>query len=614
MTPRVWRVRALHYTVLALWLALALRLAYMQLIDGEQYASQARDNIVRHTLVPSARGQIFDRCGRVLAHNIANFVIKIVPAQMEAPGETLQRLAGILRLPPKEAQELFTRATVEPQTEQLLRESMDDAMLAKVAELQSASKGIKIEAKSWRQYPLGCVGAHVLGYVGEIGEEELAKKQSQGYVAGEWIGQDGLEYSQNSLLHGQPGQIVSQVDVAGQEIRDVAEIAGLPGSDLHLSIDAELQRQTELYLQEALDLIYAKNGMRSGGAVVALDPNTGFVRALASLPEYNPNWFSKGISSKRFANLINDKCYPLLNRAVSGAYPPGSTFKLVTTAAALQEGIINTGSWFYCPGVYYVSGLPFNCFVRTGHGSIDLTECIAESCDVAYYQMGCKLGLEKMRSYAHSFGVGEVSGIELPAETPGDFPYPGWKEKVFKESWFPGDNANTAIGQGFVTASPLQVALYTAAVANGGTVYHPQLIEQVDTIDLEGVKKVCSQPKVWHRVPVRDTYLEAIRRGMQGTVRTGTASKYSKGIDMAGKTGTAENAPSADNPYGRNHTWFTGFAPVSHPRLVVTVFLEKSGGYGGNMAAPVAFDVVKKWWAIQKEAKPAPVKPVENWR
>ncbi|MBQ7568758.1 penicillin-binding protein 2, partial [bacterium] len=283
------------------------------------------------------------------------------------------------------------------------------------------------------------------------------------------------------------------------------------------------------------------------------------------------------------------------------------------TAAALQEGVISPGGWFYCPGVYYVEGLPFHCFVRTGHGTLGLIDCIAESCDVAYYNMGCQLGLKRLQAYANKFGVGEKSGIELPGETAGSFPYPGWKKEVFGEKWFPGDDANTAIGQGFVAVTPLQVAMYTMVAANGGTLYRPQIIGRVESVAAEGKKTLVSKPQVWQRVPVKKSYFEIIAEGMRGTVRYGTASSQSYGIDMAGKTGTAENAPSADNPMGRNHTWFTGFAPIGKPRIVVTVFLEKSGGYGGNLAAPVAFAVAKEWMAILADKKPAPVKPVESW-
>ncbi len=607
------RIYALYAIVILAWLGLIARLVYLQLMSHPEFISQARDNMLRQKAVPTSRGRIYDCRGRVLARNQANLVIKVVPIEMEEPTATLLRLAKILQLPAKKSAEFFQHAAQYPGDPLELKEALDERTLARVAELQGESEGIYIDVKSWRDYPLGAIGAHVLGYVGEISAKELAEKRSQGYSAGEWIGQDGLEYSQNSLLHGQAGRIITQVDVSGKEVRQVADIPGCPGSDIYLNIDARLQRQAEYYLQSTLDSIYYKNGERSGGAVVAIEPRTGFVRALVSLPGYNPNWFAKGISSKRFDKILNDKCFPLLDRAISGAYPPGSTFKLVTTSAALQEGVITPGTWFYCPGVYYVEGLPFNCFVRTGHGTIDLIECIAQSCDVAYYQMGTKLGLPRLLRYAREFGIGELTGVELPGETAGNFPYPGWKETVFEERWFPGDDANTAIGQGFVATTPLQLAVMTAAVANGGLVYRPQVISRIETTGPDGVTVQKMQPNLVRKVSVNPQYLSKIREGMEGTVSYGTASSRSYGIDMAGKTGTAENSPSTDNPHGRNHTWFTGFAPVYNPELVVTVFLEKSGGYGGSLAAPVAFNVVREWKSICNSRQSLPCKPVESW-
>ena len=613
MRTRHLRINILHGLIIALWLGLGARLIYLQVIDYKECDSKARDNMLRQQLVPAARGLVYDCRGRVLARNVANFVIKVVPAELDNSERRLSYLFKILHLSPKRAQELLEQARLDPISPLEIKEELDNRAVARVAELQGETEGIYIDVRSWREYPYGCVGSHVLGYVGEIGEEALAKKRHLGYCAGEWIGQDGLEYAQESLLHGRPGRVVSQVDVSGKAIRQVEEVEGFPGSDLHLCLDMRLQRYAEAVLYDALQRVRYKNGESAGGAVVAMEPHTGFVRALASLPEYNPNWFSKGISSKRFNRLINDKTYPLLNRAVGGAYPPGSTFKLVTTAAALQEGVITPGTWFYCPGALTVNGQVFNCFVRSGHGALDLVECIAQSCDVAYYQMGLKLGLHRMNKYAQAFGIGKSTGVDLPGENIGNFPYPGWKEKVYKEKWFPGDSVNTAIGQGFVTASPLQLAVMTAAVANGGTVYRPQIIERIDTAGPEGINTVNAKPQVREKVPVQGGYLAKIRQGMAGTVSHGTASSRSKGLDMAGKTGTAENFPTDDNPRGLNHTWFTGFTPVDNPDLVVTVFLEKSGGYGGNMAAPVAFDVARKWKEIQSSKKTAEVKPVEMW-
>lgn len=613
MKTRVRRIIFMGYLVMISWLVLFGRAAYMQIACNLDYLSKSEDNMIRSVQVPSVRGFIYDSKGRLLARNIPSFMIKMIPDEMKDASKTCLAAADALRLPDKQRISIKKQLAEYPHDPIVLQTFLNEKKLAAFAELQGDESGLYLDVKPLRQYPLGCIGAHVLGYVGEIGEDELKEGKYKDYLVGEWLGKDGIEYYHERLLRGKHGINYVKVDVSGEEVNSSVAKAPQPGSDLYLTIDAYLQKRTEQLLKRTLNKISMKNGEGSGGAVVAVEANTGFVRALVSLPEYNPNWFSEGISSKQYNKLINDKRFPLMDRAVSGAYPPGSTFKLVTTSAALQEGLITPHSTFYCPGVYYVAGLPFNCFVRTGHGTVNLTECIAYSCDVVYYKLGTLLKLERMLNYAHQFGIGQKTNIDLPAETEGNFPYIGWKEKVFKEKWFPGDDANTAIGQGFVSATPIQMAMMTAAVANGGRLYQPQMVERICSPKENGYNERVSSPILVRQVEVEDKYLAAVRQGMRGTVLYGTASGTSWGTDMAGKTGTAENSPTSDNPHGRNHAWFTGFAPYDDPELVVTVFLEKSGGYGGALAAPIAYDVVREWYELKKAKHVPEVKPINDW-
>jgi penicillin-binding protein 2 len=611
MRERNARVRRLLGAILLGLGILLARIAVLQVVRGPELLEESRRNMVRETPVSAPRGLILDRSGRVLARNTARFTIRLDPRQVSNPTRALEQIVRLLKIPSSRLQALIRQMVESPSEPVVIKEALDEVTLARFAEIQGDFPGIQLDVHPLREYPLGQLAAHVLGHVGEIDEETLRQRQARGYFRGEWIGKDGVELSFESLLHGYAGARVIQVDVAGQPVRLLGERASRPGNDLFLTVDARLQRRAEEALAATLRRLQAENGHGGGGALVALEAHTGRVRALVSLPGYDPNWFARGISVRQFQRLLQDPRSPLLDRAVSGAYPPGSTYKIITTSAALSEDLIHPNSTFYCSGVYMVGDMPFHCFVRSGHGHLDLVDCLAHSCDVVYYRLGTELGLGRMERYSRSFGLGALTGIDLPGEDPGNLPGPGWKEKNLQEPWFAGDNANMAIGQGFLAVTPIQMALATAAVANGGTLWRPQLVEWVRD-GTSATHRV--PPLVVGRVPVAPAHLEIVRRGMEGAVDRGTAAGVGSELEeLAGKTGTVENSPTSDNPEGRNHTWFTSYYPASAPDLVVTVFLEKSGGYGGELAAPVAAQVVREWKAIRSEPRPAPVRPVKDW-
>lgn len=604
------RLAVVRGLLAAAFLVLAARFLDMQILRAPVFDEQARQNMVREMPISGPRGLILDRQGRVLARNTARFTISLVPAEISNPNRALERVASLLRVEPERVRDLVRQLSERPADPIVLKDTLDDVTLARFAEIQGDFPGIRLEVHPLREYPLGFLAAHVLGHVGEIDEDSLKRLRVRGYFPGEWIGKDGVELSHERLLHGRPGSRAIQVDAAGQPVRTLQESAPKPGNDLVLTLDARLQRKAEEALAATLETLHERNGERSGGAVVALEVATGRVRALASLPGYNPNWFARGVSSQRFQRLIEDPRAPLLDRAVGGAYPPGSTYKIITTSAALSEGLCNESSGFYCPGVFMVGPMPFNCFVRSGHGSLGLVDSLAHSCDVTYYQLGTQLGLERMERYSRAFGLGAPTGLDLPGESAGNLPAPGWKEAHLQEEWYAGDNANMGIGQGFLATTPVQMAVATAAVANGGAVWRPYLVERIR----DGTAEREIAPARVRRVPVSARHLALVRQGMRGAVDRGTAAGVdADGLDMAGKTGTVENSPTSDNPYGRNHTWFTSYAPAASPDLVVTVFLEKSGGYGGSLAAPIAAEVFKEWKAIGQARTVAEVAPVDDW-
>ncbi|MBQ7528762.1 penicillin-binding protein 2 [bacterium] len=589
------------------------RLIYMQIFSNQFYESRADKNMRLNFPLKARRGMIFDRCGRVLARNKSIFALHFLSYKFSDPEGEFRKLAEFLQIPEAKINKVALEIKKNPQEEALILENFDDVTLAKFVEI-SDKGGCRLEETALRVYPYGKNGAHILGYVGEIDGEELKKREDQGYVIGDTIGKDGVELSHENILHGRSGWRTESVNILGEATGSVNEEQAVAGRDIYLSIDMELQKYTEEVLRDILNRLAYKNGERSGGAVVAIETDTGFVRAMASLPNYDPNEFVRGISTDRFNKLINDPCAPLLNRSVHSAYPPGSTFKLVTTSACLQEKIISPHSSFYCEGKYEVAGLPFFCFVRTGHGPLNLTECLGYSCDAVYYEIGPKLGIDRLKKYANAFGLGEKTGIDLPGENSGQIPTKDWKFKNFEEKWFPGDDANSAIGQGFVTASPLQMAMVAQAVANGGKVYKPQLLERIGK-DNGGTLKdaVVRKPILLRQLPIDTEFFQDIARGTRAAVEYGTAAKSACFyIGAAGKTGTAENSPTEDNPRGLNHCWFVGFAPYANiddwkaPGLTVAVCLEKSGGYGGEIAAPVAAQVLSKWNSMYTSKKNNP--------
>ncbi|MGM9997808.1 MAG: penicillin-binding protein 2 [Candidatus Bruticola sp.] len=590
-------------------LILAGRLIFMQVVEADYYAKCSADNLRLNSPIMTGRGIIYDRRGRVMARNEAVFTLRIIPYMHRNAEQLLSKAADILHLSSARRAELLAELKENEGEAIVISDSMDKASLARFAEAQDKFDGLKAEVKFKRVYPYEKLAAHVLGYVGEIDSESLAKLKHKGYIPGEWIGKDGLELSYEDVLHGRSGLRSALLDSKGRFLGDTEREPAIPGDDIFCAIDLDLQLKAQAELSSVLDYLAAKNGERSGGAVVAMEPYSGYVRALVSLPHYNPNEFAAGISHKQFSALLNDPCSPLLNRAVHGAYPPGSTFKLVTTAAALNEGIITPFSRFYCTGNYNVAGLTFNCFVRSGHGSIDLRECLGYSCDSVYYEIGPKLGIKRLHKYAEAFGLGHKTGIDLPGESEGNIPTAAWKEKLFGEKWFPGDDANASIGQGFVTASPLQMAAVASAVVTDGTFVVPRLVERRR---IKGRRRERPEEITYnsssHRLPINQDYFKYIKDGMRLAVAGGTAANSGGDVlGVAGKTGTAENVPTVDNPRGLNHCWFVGYAPYDRgsnwqaPPLVVAVFVEKSGGYGGAVAAPIAVKVLDTWNKIYKE-------------
>ncbi|MEW6282723.1 MAG: penicillin-binding protein 2, partial [Candidatus Eremiobacterota bacterium] len=554
------RLALLRKVLFILLVCLAVRLLYLQAWRGELLGSEARQNVVRTFPSQAPRGCVFDCRGRVLVRNQPRYAFSIVAASLDEPAAAVKELARLAGLKPEQVRRLVQRCQTLPLEPLVISHQLDRVQLARLAEVQDRYPGARIEVFPIREYPLGSLAAHVLGQVGEVDEAALAESH-RGHFPGEWVGKDGLELSWDATLRGRPGTRVALVDVVGRPVREFEERPPVPGRNLHLTLDAELQRVAEERLGAALEELRWRNGEPGGGVAVAMEVHTGKIRALASLPSYEPGWFATGISARQFALLTRNPAAPLLNRAIGGAYPPASTFKLVTAAAALAQGLVRRGQRFYCEGARMIGDVPFHCFVRSGHGWLTFEETLAHSCDVAYYDLGLKLGYEKLEQYARDMGLGEPTGVDLPGEVGGNLPDEAWKLRTVGEKWYAGDDANLSIGQGFLTVTPLQMAVVTAVVASGGSVVRPYLVERVTDPSGAVVEEV--RPRVVRQVPVPRAAWERIRRGMEAAVAYGTSTRANVwGLEIAGKTGTVENLASAENRQGRNHTWFVCYAPA----------------------------------------------------
>lgn len=573
------RLAHVGFAGLVLLSALGVRLYSIQVIDGEQYAKRARDNSVVLEQVAAPRGRILDRNGQLLVSNAPQFELVVVPAELKEKATTLPELSVLLDEKPAELASKIDAAA--PLLPLVLRRDLTLSDLTAATVIAEARAGVAVRAGAIRRYHHR-LASHLFGYVAEITAEELRVRRALGYALGDPIGKVGLEQQYDERLRGSKGLLQVHIDVLGRTVSTAQLRPPVAGADLYLNLDVTLQAVAERALDETLRQLWAQNQERSGGTVVVMNAKNGEVLALASLPQYDPRPFSRGIKTKEYQALLDDSGFPLVNRMIHSAFSPGSTFKMITASAALQEGYCGPYSDFYCGGAFGEA----NCFVTSGHGGISFEDSMAHSCDVVYYQLGYRMGVERLRRHCAAFGLGSATGIDLPSESGGLLPSPQWKQAEWDDGWYDGDTVNMAIGQGFLLTTPLQMAVVTAAVANGGTVVQPRIARKF--VGRDGVVDKPSG-RAGVKVPVKPEYLASVRRGMRGAVTHGTAvATDSPHVQVAGKTGTVENDPSVHNRHGRNHVWFVSFAPYQNPEYVCVVFLEKSHGYGGGLAAPIA--------------------------
>jgi penicillin-binding protein 2 len=580
-------VTAIRALVILLFGVLIVQLVRLQVIQGDDYAERAEINALREIQIPADRGLIFDRNGRPLVQNAARFSAAVLPGDLPERGAAsvyrqLERTTGVsltdIERMVTEGVEL--RGEYEPV---IIKTDIDEETALTLRELEPVTPGLRLITEPTRKYLAGGLMSHILGYIGSLSAEEYAALRDQGYLIQDFIGKTGVELSYESVLRGRPGKKLIEVDALGRELKVISERVPLDGSNLVLTIDLELQQAVQAALEE-----HTQQGDNAAAAV--MDIKTGELLAMVSVPGFDNNVFSGPLSAQDLAALVDAPGKPLVNHAMAERYPPGSTFKTIVGAAALREGIASTATTInsrgyitveneYDPNVIYV----FKDWAALG--PLDFYGGLAQSSDVYYYYLAggkadegfAGLGEQRVAEYARAFGLGEPTGIDLPGESPGLVPDAAWKEEALGESWFVGDTYNFGIGQGYLSVTPLQLLAAVSAVGNGGRVLRPHVLRDVK----DGHDNVVQsyEESVRGLVPVEEEYLAIVREAMRQSVTSGVAKEGAvKGIEVAGKTGTAEFGETLPDGTHETHGWFVGFAPFDDPEVAVVVFLERGGG------------------------------------
>ena len=592
------RLGTLGIVMCGVLVLLISRLWFLQLEEGPSFRERSERNRLRFQRVPAPRGKLYDRMGRTLVDNLPSFNVVFRPEYIPDLDQTVSELARHLpniQVVPTEGPFLpDPRRPVDAGI--VVARDVDWSTVLAVEFSHHDFPGVSIEARSKRAYHMDNLAAHLLGYVGEVSQREL--DQSAGYRRGDIVGKFGIEKIWDDALRGRNGGRQIEVDASGKHLAIIEELPSQSGHSLVLTIDIDLQKQAE----DAL-------GGRPG-AVVVLDVSNGEVLALASAPTFDPHVFSLGISAKAWRALRDDPLHPMTNRAIQGQYPPASTFKIISALAALAEGVVTPDTRAYCPGYMQMGRRRVRCWRERGHGSVDLRRALAESCDVYFYKLSRRLGIQAIATYARLFGLDEPLGIGLPYEAGGIIPDQGWKQRQIGEPWYRGETVSAVIGQGYVTATPLQMAAVAAAVANGGTVYRPRVVKQVIATDGAVVKT--QTPEVVSRTGIDVEHLRVITEGMIEVVHevhgTGRRAQVAD-VRVAGKTGTAQVISGRGGSsqqvarHLRDHAWFVAFAPADVPKIAVACLLEHAAHGGGRVAAPVVQKVLAAYFSLVRQRK-----------
>ncbi len=586
------RIAALVVFVLICFFFLLLRFIWVQIVRHSNYVAQAEEN--RISIVPTmpSRGIIMDRNGVILANNYSAYTLELTPAKIGAKMEdVIEELSGIVEITPRDRKRFKKRMEEAKRFESIvLKAKLTDEEVARFTVQRYRFPGVEVQARMFRQYPLGDVASHVIGYIGRMSQKDLdnlPEEEETNYQGTTHYGKEGLEKSYERILHGSTGYEEMEVAASGRAVRTLSTHPTIPGNNLVLSIDIELQKVVE-----------AAFGKRRG-ALVAMDPTTGEVLAYVSKPTFDPNLFVDGIDQQNWDELNNSINRPLINRPLRGAYPPGSTYKPFMALAALELGYRTPGQAISDPGYFDYGNHRFRDDKKGGHGIVDMYKSIVQSCDTYYYVLAAQMGVDTMHDFMKQFGFGELTGIDLAHERRGILPSTEWKRNAYRnpnqKKWYAGETISLGIGQGYNTFTPLQLAYATALLVNGGSAARPHLVKEIEDGISRERRPVTTETV---RLDVKPENIEVIKRAMVGVVKEGTAARVfgGAGYVSGGKTGTAQVITIGKNEtynaaalaeHKRDHALYTAFAPVDNPKIVIALIVENAG-FGASAAAPIA--------------------------
>ena len=596
------RIEVLAIIIVLVFVALISRLGFLQVMQGKYYSGLADGNRIRLIPIMAPRGMFYDRNGVLMVSNRPGFTVSLLSITAPIPEEVIVKLAGILKMNPAEIHEKLKQhnGTFEPVR---IKTDLGPDVVTKIEERRAELPGVVIEIQPIRNYIHNELAAHVFGYVSEINDEELERLKKDRYKSGDILGKFGLEKVYDRELRGIDGGGQVEVDVTGRPVNVLGKKETIPGKNLILTIDYRIQKAAEAAIDEQLRYLQTKTEFvnAKAAAAVAINPKTGEVLAMVSRPAFNPNLFAGGISVKDWKVLNENPHHPMDNKAISGEYPPGSTFKLVTGAAALELGKVTPEEKILDTGHHWI--IPKVNAMGEALGWINFHEALSKSDNVYFYEMGNRLGIDRLAKWARIFGIGEKTGIDLPYEAVGNVACPEYKRKVFDEDWYLAETFDASIGQGFTLATPLQMALVMSEAANGGKKYRPYLVKDIIAPDGTVIKHF--DPVVERDLNIDPSVISLVQEGLHEVSTVGTAAAMFKDfpVPIAGKTGTAENS------HGREHGWFVAYGPFDNPNIAVAVIVENAG-YGATSAVPIGYKILSAAFGLDKpktpENQPAP--------
>ena len=585
------------------FLLIIIWLWYLQVIKGSEFRRLSENNRIRILDNPAGRGMLYDRKGCILAQNRPSFEVSLVPEDLKVNPEVLVKLGVLLHMGENEIKDKLQSPKKRPPFKPVkIKSDINWNELALLETNRVHLPGLIVDVRPRRAYNYGSLASHLIGYLGEVDEKELKESKDSSYRMGALIGKYGVEYRWEPDLKGVDGGRQIEVDALGREVKPLQSVEPSPGNNVTLTIDFEVQKAAEEAFQD-------KNG-----ALIAMDPKNGRILAMVSKPSFNPDLFASNISPEEWKLLLENPYHPLQNKGIQGQYPAGSVFKIVTAIAGLESETITPDTQLNCTGVYPYGNRDFRCYKEGGHGTLSLHRAIVESCDIYFYQVGLKVGVDKIAYYANEFGLGRKTGIALPHEKGGIVPSTSWKKKYLGVPWYSGETLSLSVGQGYLNVTPLQLLVLVSAIANGGKLYLPQVVERVENIYGNILKEY--PPMLTGKANVSEKTLRIVQEALMGAVNephgTGWAAAL-KGTNVAGKTGTAQVIKMAqDFKRGdmdrmplkfRDHAWFVAYAPFEDPQIAIVVLVEH-GGFGGAAAAPIAKKVIEKYLSLEPSSPP----------